>query len=99
MNQDKNLMLVGKCEEVAGLLKYLSHPQRLILLCKIAESVKTVGELQEICGMSQSLTSQFLAKMKAEGLIASEKDGKFVTYHIADQRILKMINSLNKIFC
>lgn len=99
MKQDKNLMLVEKCEEVAGLLKYLSHPQRLILLCKIAESAKTVGELQEICGMSQSLTSQFLAKMKAEGLIASEKEGKFVTYRIADERVSKIIQSLNKIFC
>lgn len=99
MKQDKNLMLIDKCEEVAGLLKNLSHPQRLILLCKIAESPRTVGDLQEICGMSQSLTSQFLAKMKAEGLVASEKDGKFVTYHIEDERILKVINSLNKIFC
>jgi len=99
MNKSKNQMLIEKCEEVAGLMKYLSHPQRLILLCKIAESPKTVGDLQELCGMSQSLTSQFLAKMKAEGLISSQKDGKFVTYRIEDERILKIINSLNKIFC
>jgi len=99
MKKDKNSMLIEKCEEVAGLLKYLSHPQRLILLCKIAESDKTVGELQEICGMSQSLTSQFLAKMKAEGLIASEKEGKFVTYRIADARVSKLIHSLSGIFC
>lgn len=91
--------MTEKCEEVAGLLKYLSHPQRLILLCKIAESPRTVGDLQEICGMSQSLTSQFLAKMKAEGLISSVKDGKFVTYRIEDLRVSKIINSLNKIFC
>lgn len=95
----KNIEMTEKCEEVAGLLKYLSHPQRLILLCKIAESPRTVGDLQEICGMSQSLTSQFLAKMKAEGLISSVKDGKFVTYRIEDLRVSKIINSLNKIFC
>lgn len=99
MKKDKNQMLIEKCEEVAGLLKYLSHPQRLIMLCKIAESAKTVGELQELCGMSQSLTSQVLAKMKAEGLIASMKDGKFVTYRIADERISKIIQSLNTVFC
>lgn len=99
MKKNKNLMLVEKCEEVAGLLKYLAHPQRLILLCTIAESAKTVGDLQEFCGMSQSLTSQVLAKMKAEGLIASVKDGKFVTYHIADERVSKIIQSLSGIFC
>lgn len=90
---------IEKCDEVAGLLKYLSHPQRLILLCKIAESPKTVGQLQESCGLSQSLTSQFLAKMKAEGLISSEKDGKYVTYHILDERILKLMSALQKVFC
>lgn len=99
MKKDKNLMLIEKCEEVSGLLKYLAHPQRLILLCKIAESAKTVGELQELCGMSQSLTSQVLVKMKAEGLISSEKEGKFVTYRIADERVSKLIQSLNGIFC
>ena len=99
MKKDKNQILTEKCDEVAGLLKYLSHPQRLILLCQIADSPKTVGDLQELCGMSQSLTSQFLAKMKAEGLISSQKDGKFVSYRIEDDRVAKVINSLSKIFC
>ncbi len=99
MKKDKKQILTEKCEEVAGLLKYLSHPQRMILLCWIADSPKTVGDLQELCGMSQSLTSQVLAKMKAEGLVSSRKDGKFVTYQIEDQRVAKIINSLNKIFC
>lgn len=99
MKTEKTEKFIEKCDEVAGVLKYLSHPQRLILLCKMAEAPKTVGELQEACGLSQSLTSQFLAKMKAEGLIASEKEGKFVTYRITDERVLKVMTALQKVFC
>ena len=83
----------------ASILKTLAHPQRLQLLCHIADTERTVGELEKLCGASQSAVSQFLGRMKKEGLLSSEKQGQSVTYRIADPRIVKVIQALQRIYC
>ena len=88
-----------KSEDVAGLLKQLSHPQRLLILCSMAEGEKSVGEIEEVCGASQSAVSQFLKVMRLEGLVESRREGKQVYYKIVDQRVLVLIRLLYKIFC
>lgn len=91
--------LKKQSESVAGLLKQLAHPQRLLILCSLAEGEKSVGEIEEICGASQSAVSQFLKGMRLEGLIDFRRDGKQVYYKIADKRVLELIKSLYVIFC
>lgn len=88
-----------KSEEVAVLMKQLSHPQRLLILCSLAEGEKSVGEIEEVCGASQSSVSQFLKGMRLEGLIDSRRDGKQIYYMIVDERVLELIKSLYQIFC
>ena len=88
-----------RSEDVAALLKQLSHPQRLLILCSLAEAEKSVGEIEEACGASQSAVSQFLKSMRLEGLIESRRDGKQVYYKIVDKRVLELIRSLYQIFC
>lgn len=88
-----------RSEDVAGLLKQLSHPQRLLILCSMAGGEKSVGEIEEACGASQSAVSQFLKGMRLEGLVASRRDGKQVYYKIVDKRVLELIRSLYQIFC
>jgi ArsR family transcriptional regulator len=91
--------LEKNCQSTAAVLKALAHPQRLLLLCQLASGGKTVGELEEGCGASQSAVSQFLGRMKSEGLLTSSREAQFVRYEIADPRILKTIQALQKIFC
>ena len=88
-----------RSEEVAALLKQLSHPQRLLILCSIAESEKSVGEIEEACGASQSAVSQFLKLMRLEGLIEPRREGKQIYYKIVDKRVLDLMRSLYGIFC
>lgn len=87
------------CETVAGLMKALAHPQRLMLLCHLSTGEKTVGELENLCGASQSAVSQYLNRMRLEGLITSEKRGLYVFYRIEDPRVKKLIGALHDIFC
>ena len=87
------------CDNVSQILKALSHPQRLVILCYLSEGSRTVSEIEDFCGMSQSATSQFLVRMKLEGLVSSEKVGKFVTYRIDDSRVEELVSSLHHIFC
>jgi ArsR family transcriptional regulator, virulence genes transcriptional regulator len=91
--------LIRQSEEVAALLKQLSHPQRLLVLCCIIEGEKSVGEIEQVCGASQSAVSQFLKGMRLEGLIDSRRDGKQVFYKIVDKRVFDLIGSLYQIFC
>lgn len=86
------------CESVAAILKTIAHPQRLMLLCYLEDGEKTVGELEKLCGGSQSAISQFLKLMKLEGMVTSEKRGLFVYYRIHDQKVTKLMTSLHSIF-
>lgn len=84
---------------VSSLLKQLSHPQRLLILCCLAEGEKSVGEIEEACGASQSAVSQFLKGMRLQGLVDFRRDGKQVYYKIVDKRVHELIKSLYQIFC
>ena len=88
-----------RCVEVSGLLKHFSHPQRLLILCFLAEGEKHVNEIQEAVGLSQSQTSQFLKRMQAEGLLESRREKNYSHYSIASADVLKLLKALKKIFC
>ena len=88
-----------KCDAVARVLKALAHPQRLLILCTLASGEKTVGEIEKACDASQSAVSQFLNRMRLEGLVSSEKRGSFVYCKIADPQVNQLIQSLYEIYC
>lgn len=88
-----------KCEEVSQTLKSLSHPVRLKVLCQVLESEKSVSQLTEFCEIPQSAMSQFLLRMKNEGLLTSHKEGTHVYYGLADPKIKKLLKSIKEIYC
>ena len=54
---------------VATMLRALANERRLMVLCKLVEwGEGSVGALAEAIGLSQSATSQHLAKMRDEKL-------------------------------
>lgn len=87
------------CKEVCAILKALSNEQRLLLLVHLLNGPKTVSELVLLCDISQSQVSQYLIRMKLEGLIESEKNGKFQTYYISDSRIVKILAAIQAEYC
>lgn len=87
------------CQEVSDLLRALSHPQRLMVMGHLSGGRKTVGELQDLCDSSQSQLSQFLSRMKAEGLVASERDGKYQYYRVANDQVVELMSAIQGIFC
>ena len=97
------LELRPKADQVAALLKALAHSDRLLLLCEMAGAHRrggcTVSELVKSCGISQSLTSQFLARLKSEGWIEFRREGKAVRYRIADLKVLELLSTLTNLFC
>ena len=81
------------------MLKLISHPKRLAILCFLNKGHKSVGSIVEATEISQSQTSQFLAQMKEEWLLWSKREGRSIEYYIVDERILELMKSLKDIFC
>lgn len=96
MNPDKMKM---KCSEVTTVMKAIAHPQRLMIMCHLLEGEKNVGEILELCEISQSQLSQFLNRMQRDKLLKVRKEGQFSYYGIADKNLTKLIQSLQKIYC
>ncbi|MGE3608346.1 MAG: ArsR/SmtB family transcription factor [Bacteriovoracaceae bacterium] len=96
MNPEK---MQSKCSEVTTTMKAIAHPQRLMILCYLAEGEKNVSELLEVCEISQSQLSQFLNRMQREKLLSVRKEGNFSYYSIADKSTLKLIQAMQKIYC
>lgn len=85
--------------EAADMLKVLSNPARLRLLCALLPGERCVGELEEVLGASQSYVSGQLARMRAEGLVSADRDGRTIRYRLADPRLGLILERLYEVFC
>lgn len=92
-------MLFRKCEDVSKVMKSLSHPVRLKILCSTLDGEQSVNALTEACGISQSAMSQFLKRMKNEKILASRREGTSVYYRIVDDKLLGLLRAVKDIYC
>lgn len=89
-----------KAQELSELFKLLSNPNRLLILCALLEKPLCVSDLAEhIGGISMSALSQHLHALKAEKLISDEKNGQYVTYRLADERIRILFEVVKEQYC
>ena len=89
-----------KAKQIAGLLKVLANENRLLVLCDLIKSPRTVNGLCErIPGITQSALSQHLKLLRAHGILDCTKSGQSVTYFIADHRVEEVIAVLGKHYC
>jgi DNA-binding transcriptional ArsR family regulator len=86
-------------ESACALMKVLSNPDRLLLLCELAEGERNVGELQDAVGVVQPTLSQQLAVLREEELVATRRDGKNIYYSIASPQALAVLQVLYAQFC
>src|SRR5210317_2350673 len=81
------------------LLKAMANEWRLLILCKLAEGEKTVSELQQSLGLSQSALSQHLAVLRRERIVKARKHAQSVSYSLAGDEAPKVMNTLHEVFC
>ena len=92
--------LQASAEQAAALLKAMSNPKRLLILCMLCGSPGTsAGDLARAPGLSPSATSQHLAKMREEGLIGSQRDAQRILYFIKNAAVNSLIATLKNVYC
>lgn len=78
-------------ERMESLLKVAGDFTRLKILYAIMDGEKSVGEIQEEAGVSQSLASHQLKVLKEENLLSMRKDGTKVYYVLADDHVRDLL--------
>lgn len=90
--------LEPRAVEAARLLKLLANEQRLTVLCRLSGSELSVTELGEYVNLSQSALSQHLAKLRADGLVATRRDAQTIYYRLADPIAERLIGVLCEVY-
>ena len=98
MNSEQEKLL-GNAQEVAGILKQLSNPYRLMILCCLSESELTVGDLNQRIDLSQSALSQHLAKLRESNIVTTRRESQTILYRIANPKIADLLVVLHEKFC
>ncbi len=80
----------------ARVFSVLSDPNRLLILKILKEKEKSVSQIAIEMNQSQPLVSHHLASLKSAGLVKSKKEGNFVFYSLASEKIGEVIESLDK---
>ena len=91
--------LQGNAERAAKLLKAMSNPARLVVLCQLASGERSVGELERAVGLSQSGISQHLAVLRREGVVSSRRVRQTVLYSLASREVVAVMATLYSLFC
>lgn len=79
---------------MAGKLRLMSHPERLLMLCRMDEGEVSVGELVVLTGLSQSSVSQHLALLRDEGVVGIRGEAQLRYYALRDRVVSTVIHTL-----
>lgn len=91
--------MIPASDKAADLMRSLSHPQRLLVLCALGREEKSVGELRALLDIDQVPMSQQLMRLRADGLVESRRKGTTVYYRITRPEVLTVVEALHAAFC
>ncbi len=91
--------LLANAQEASEFLKALAHEARLVILCLLAEGEKSVSEIEQILDLRQPAVSQQLARLRADNLVDTRRDGKNIYYSLSRPEVRQVIEALHQAFC
>ena len=92
-------LLLENAREASAFLKALSHEARLVILCLLSDGEKSVTEIERILDLRQPAVSQQLARLRADNLVDTRRDGKNIYYSLSRPEVRQVIGALHEAFC
>jgi DNA-binding transcriptional ArsR family regulator len=86
-------------DAVSKILKSMSHPIRLKILCLLQDQELSVGDIRDKVETTNANVSQHLNILRSQGILDYRKDANFIYNRITDKRILELIQNMRKLFC
>ena len=87
----------AKFEARARVMKAMAHPSRLFILEELSRGERCVCELTEMIGADVSTVSKHLAVLKNAGIIAADKRGTQVYYHLVTPCVLNFFGCVENV--
>ena len=84
-------------KQFALVARTLGHPQRLELIEQLGQGPRSVDLLAEKLGVPIANVSQHLQTMRRAGLVAAERQGKFVVYRLAGASVLAAMQAIQRV--
>ncbi len=79
-------------------LKAMGNIRRLHILYALRHTEKSVGQLEEIIGLSQSALSQHLAILRAGGLVKTRRQAQTIFYSIKSAVVVNILSMMDKFY-
>jgi len=91
--------MLAAADEASGLLRALANRHRLMIICQLTDSERSVGELAARLNIRDSTVSQHLAVLRRDGLVSARRDGQTIWYSIGDPAARELVTTLYRIYC
>jgi len=92
-------MKTEQIADLATMLKSISHPFRLQILCLLQDKEMTVGEIGKAIKTTDANISQHLSILRHQGIIGTRKQANFIYNRIIDNRVTRLIETMQELFC
>lgn len=101
MNQLATSVLpnLEQIQTVSEILKVLSNPDRLKILCVLIDQRLNVQDIESQTNLHQPSLSQQLAVLRKHEIVTTERDGKQIYYTFAEPNILQIMQLLDNLYC
>ena len=87
---------VTNTERLARVLKVLGDTNRLGIVLSIGKESRSVTEIINASGLSQTLISFPLRIMREADVVRTERNGPFIHYSLSDPLILEVLSELSR---
>jgi DNA-binding transcriptional ArsR family regulator len=91
--------LQASAKGASTLLKAIGNEHRLMILCRLIDQERSVGELVRAVGLSQSALSQHLARLRRDGIVKTRREAQTIWYTIASSEATEVLRTLYGLYC
>ncbi len=91
-----NMTSHSDIEKIANILKVLGDPNRLSIVMAIGKDSRSVTEIINDTGLSQTLVSFHLKVLRNAVIAKTERNGPFIYYGLTDPGLMDILDDLSR---
>ncbi len=86
--------MADKTEKLAKIFKVLGDPNRLNIVLSIGRNSRSVTEIINATGLSQTLVSFHLKALRTASVVKTERNGPFIYYSLTEPSLMDILDGL-----